>query len=609
MKNNLKELLKHLGFTEDNNIFSKNFPSNNDACLSVDFTKEEIIYPEDKGLIINERQTCNLKSPENFVVFECVHRLLEKGYNPKHIELEPKWKVGHGASGGRADILIKDNKGKAKIIIECKTAGKEFKKAWGDTLRNGGQLFTYQRQETTTKHLILYASDFIDNELVRDYYLINIIDPKEFLERKDKQNLKLYKDATDVEILYKVWKETYQNDFYTIGAFEDDIEPYKLGKKKYIAKDLKTINHTDIQKKYHEFATILRQHNVSGRENAFDKLLNLFLCKVVDEMSNGQKGLEFFWKGTAYDDHKGLQDRLQKLYKDGMERFLGEDVTYISKKMVKEAFRFVKEKPDATRDTIEEYIDKLKFFTNNDFAFIDVHNEKLFYQNAEVLLKIVRMLQDIKIITEEHNQFLGDMFEGFLDQGVKQSEGQFFTPLPIVKFISRSLPIDNILEKEQKTLPKMIDYACGSGHFLNEYASLVKQNFPNKKPHQLAEYYKNTIGIEKEYRLSKVAKVSAFMYGQNDISIIYNDALKKNKNIKENSFDVLMANPPYSVKGFLETLEEEDRKVFELMNSIDKIDTNNSIETFFIERSCHLLKDGGVAGIIVPSSILNERRP
>lgn len=30
------------------------------------------------------------------------------GYNPNHIELEPKWKVGHGASGGRADILIKD---------------------------------------------------------------------------------------------------------------------------------------------------------------------------------------------------------------------------------------------------------------------------------------------------------------------------------------------------------------------------------------------------------------------------------------------------------------------------------------------------------------------
>ena len=40
--------------------------------------------------------------------------------------------------------------------------------------------------------------------------------------------------------------------------------------------------------------------------------------------------------------------------------------------------------------------------------------------------EIVQMLQDIKLQNEEEqHQFLGDLFEGFLDQGVKQSEGQF----------------------------------------------------------------------------------------------------------------------------------------------------------------------------------------
>jgi type I restriction-modification system DNA methylase subunit len=76
-------------------------------------------------------------------------------------------------------------------------------------------------------------------------------------------------------------------------------------------------------------------------------------------------------------------------------------------------------------------------------------NEKLFYQNTAVLLKIVQMLQDIKLKSEadstEEHQFLGDMFEGFLDQGVKQSEGQFFTPMPIVKFILKSLPLESII--------------------------------------------------------------------------------------------------------------------------------------------------------------------
>jgi type I restriction-modification system DNA methylase subunit len=35
------------------------------------------------------------------------------------------------------------------------------------------------------------------------------------------------------------------------------------------------------------------------------------------------------------------------------------------------------------------------------------------------------------------------MFEGFLDQGIKQSEGQFFTPMPICRFILMSLPLES----------------------------------------------------------------------------------------------------------------------------------------------------------------------
>ena len=57
-----------------------------------------------------------------------------------------------------------------------------------------------------------------------------------------------------------------------------------------------------IQKKYHQFATIMRAHNVSARENAFDKLVNLFLCKVVDEKHNAD-ALKVYWKGAASDNH------------------------------------------------------------------------------------------------------------------------------------------------------------------------------------------------------------------------------------------------------------------------------------------------------------------
>jgi type I restriction-modification system DNA methylase subunit len=589
-KENFSKLLEQLNFKQKENGYIKKFPEFRTE-LKVDFDKELLIYPEKDGLTINERQTCNFKQAENFVVFECVHRLLTQGYNPKHIELEPKWKVGHGASGGRADVLVKDNNNNALLIIECKTAGLEFDKAWRETQVKPTQLFSYVVQVRTTKFIALYASDFVDGEVKSSYYLMNMFDNEKLLE-SDK-TLKSYKEAHTVEEIYAVWSQTYQKEYATKGLFEES-QPYHIGKDRYSIDDLETVTSRDIQGKYHEFATIMRQHNVSGRENAFDKLVNLFLCKVVDETNNPNE-LKFYWKGVAYDDPFSLQDRLNHLYKVGMKKFLGEDITYIENQQIDDAFSVFRDKPNMTKEIIQGFFKELKFFTNNDFAFVDVHNKELFYKNFEVLLKIVKMLQDIKLTGGEDNQFLGDMFEGFLDQGVKQSEGQFFTPMPIVKFIINSLPIEKILRKEES--PKAIDYACGAGHFLNEVAN----NFPK-------ELHKNIVGVEKEYRLSKVAKVSAFMYGQDDVQIVYRDALSPIDEIKDSDYSLLVANPPYSVKGFLETLSQKERANYELLNALDEksYTSNNAIECFFIERAKQLLKKDALAGIILPSSILSK---
>jgi type I restriction-modification system DNA methylase subunit/restriction endonuclease S subunit len=604
-KESFRKLLLTIDFEKDGDTLFKKF-NDVDAILKVDFEKKKLIYPEEKGLTVNSSDTCNFRANENFVVFECVNRLLEKGYKPEHLELEPKWQVGHGSSGGRADILVTDNTEKSLLIIECKTPGKEFNNAWKQTKNHPTQLFSYAQQEKSTNYICLYTSDFIDGEVTEDYYVVTLKDNTTLLEElKDKDPLS-YEDANTVEEIWQAWDDTYEQDYSRFGIFEDDIVPYEIGKEKYTDDDLKKVSHHDIQGRYHQFATILRQHNVSGHENAFDKLVNLFLCKIVDESQN-PGDLKFYWKGIAYDSPFELQDRLQKLYQAGMKEFLGEDVTYIDKQEIDDAFRFFKDDPDATKDTIKQYFRDLKFFTNNDFAFIDVHNERLFRENSAVLLQIVQMLQDIKLKTDEQNQFLGDMFEGFLDQGVKQSEGQFFTPMPIVKFILKSLPIEQLIKKEEDT-PKVIDYACGAGHFLNEYATQIQQPVKKHTEKDINEYYANVTGIEKEYRLSKVAKVSSFMYGQDDINIIHADALGDLSDVKDHSFSLLVANPPYSVKGYLETLSKSERENFSLINAIDKksYSTNNSIETFFLERAKQLLKPGGIAGIIVPSSVLTK---
>lgn len=58
-----------------------------------------------------------------------------------------------------------------------------------------------------------------------------------------------------------------------------------------------------------------------------------------------------------------------------MKKFLGEDVTYIEDAEIDKAFRRFKNDPDATRKTIKDYFRALKFFSDNDFSFISVHNK------------------------------------------------------------------------------------------------------------------------------------------------------------------------------------------------------------------------------------------
>jgi len=598
-KTNFKDLLKLLGFREEGNTFQKSI---GEADLKVDFDKKEIIYPEDKGLKVSEQQTCNFSQNENFVVFECVHRLLAKGYKPEHLELEPRWRVGRGASGGRADILVRDQEKNPLLIIECKTAGNEFEKAWQKTEQDGDQLFSYAQQIRRTQYLCLYASDFVENNICIDQRIISHRDDENILVQN--RTSMSFAEAADVEDRYTVWRETYQLEYAEGGIFEDNVQAYQIGKNKYsLAEDTKVIDAVDKEGKYHQFRTILRKHNIARRENAFEVLVNLFLSKLVDEEEN-QLDLKFYWRGITYDNYFDFVDRLQNLYQQGMRKFLNEEISYISNEQIDRAFWTVKNKRNATKQQIQHYFRELKFFTNSAFSFLDTHNEELFKRNTKVLSEVVQMWQGLRLKTDEQNQFLGDMFELFLDDGIKQSQGQFFTPLPICKFIVASLPLAEKIEENSEPI-KAIDYACGSGHFLNEYAYQIKP-LVEKQERDPNDYYSQITGIEKEDRLAKVAKVAAYMHGQEQIKILDADALADHPEIRQESYDVLVANPPFAVEGFLQTLNEEDKKEYQLIQTTSENSNTDNIECFFLERIHHLMAPGGVVGVIIPDSVLSN---
>lgn len=82
---------------------------------------------------------------------------------------------------------------------------------------------------------------------------------------------------------------------------------------------------------------------------------------------------------------------------------------------------------------------------------------------------MVQLFEKYRIVYLSRHQFLGDLFEQLLNKDFKQNEGQFFTPIPITRFTWDSLPVERMVKSKRGVVyPKVIDYACGAGHFLTE---------------------------------------------------------------------------------------------------------------------------------------------
>ena len=608
-KDNIKNLLAYFNFIENDNIFKKEY--DNGASIEVNCKKKKITYaPLDndfaegeypsmdkpaKGFVIHRDTTLNFSANENFVCLVCVHLLLEKGYEPKHIVFEPAFKVGHINKPSYGDILIFDKEYNPLVLIENKTYGQEFSREWNNMQKDGGQLFSYLgplvNQLGLCNNLVLFAADFENNEILKSH-IITLKDNDKRLA--DLDNPKTFRDAQGK--YYDVWNETYGKSFETKGLFEKDIAAYSIGKLKYTIADLKGLSHAEIRPIYHEFATILRNHAITDFEHSFYILIDLFLCKITDERNN-PNDLQFYYKGVTRDTPKEYCSRLLKLYQQGKKEIFNIEVVNKDEDDIKQIF------DDTNRSLtnglfkgIKELFEEVKFYNIKKFNFIDVENKEEFELNFQIIIKIAALIQDINLSNSETNHFFGDLFEGLLSKNVHQTEGQFFTPLPIVAFIIKSLPTFPNSDKI-----KVLDYACGAGHFLTEFI----KKYPNAKVY----------GIEKSQSLSQVAKIATIINGGKDSHIVFKDSLScintsevRFQGFDTDSFDCLIANPPYSVSGFLSNLSENEKKQYELTKCVDEkiVATNNKIECFFLERAKQFLRTNGLLGIILPSSILTN---
>ena len=484
---------------------------------------------------------------------------------------------------------MRDYQRKPYLFIECKTTdakNSEFSKEWARMQDDGGQLFSYLQQERSVEFLCLYTSDLIQDELNQaskikfENYIIDMSDNEKFLKDEKKQG---YKDAQNVKQLVAVWKNTYDGERLESGIFEPRAQAYDISTPKASLENLHNIDSSTMQKKRHEWATILRANAVGDRGVALNKFMNLLLCKITDELENAQD-LHFAWRGKASDTAFELVDRLQKLYQIGMQKFLKQQITYHSQDSIDKAFskHF---KDTSVRKAIYEIFKELKYYSNGDFNFIEVYNKEQFNKNFAILLPMVQNLENVRFTGTQDSNILGDYFESYIHD-MPQQEGQYFTPVPLVNFIIYSLP--------KKPRATVLDFSCGAGHFLTQYAQI----------HKASKQELEFIGIDKDSRLAKIAKIASFMHSL-DSNISANDSLKKGV-IKEHSCSVLISNPPYSVDGFLANLNEDDCKDYELFSNSINTDTNDQIQCFFIEKAAKALQDDGFLALVLPNPILSK---
>lgn len=544
---------------------------------------------------------------------------LKNGIKASEMEFEKNWQLGHKNKGSLDLSIKKDN---LIWFIEVKKSD-ELSKYLDSNNKKVRQLFSYLNQDRKAKFGSYYSFDFKKN--------MNIF-------RSVNLDSGLFDNAKNEEEIFDAWDQKWINrDF--ISEFND--EDIKIGNTLIKYKDLSPIDENDVKYIFNQFLTILRIHSVSDKSNAFDKMINLFIAKISDELSEGSKininnencdamGFQYI---NNFDDEISFLSRLNDLYKDGMKKYLKKEIVDYSKEDIINIL--------GDNKKVISMFEDLRLKKDNAFSFIEIFDDETFQQNSVIVKDIVELLQNYQFKYNNKFQYLGDFFEELLNTSWKQESGQFFTPMPLVEMIIESLPISSFMQekidiRDSSFIPKAIDYACGSGHFLVSYMDKVQDLINNFKADELTSTLKKLLnsykvnplswankyvyGIEKDYRLSKTTKVSTFLNGDGEATILNGNGLAKfsadifigsdlASNSKENRiFDYVIANPPYSVKGFIRFLNQEgiDENDFSLINKFNI--NSGEIEVLFIERTAQLLKNNGIAVVILPRSILASKK-
>ncbi|MBT7296479.1 N-6 DNA methylase, partial [Candidatus Woesearchaeota archaeon] len=523
-----------------------------------------------------------------FILAKLVNEL---GYKIENIEIEKQYDIGRPkVNKPRIDVIVNDDDGNAFLYIELKSP-QDYEKDKDEVIEK--QLFNLASQEKgkgkNVKYLVLYTIEDFEIDL------------------KDKCIIIDYEQFTSFE----KWEE--------VRNFTDEL-PARYGKAqkqpfvKSGKKDLDTnFSHSQLDAIRKNLHNVLWGGGGTDDNDVFSSLVNLILAKIQDESEKKRdEKYDFqifaYKNGESFDTNDELFDRINKLYRRALKQRLNiVDEKKLEKSYVIDENKFSLNKLKYTVTQLERY------------SFVDGKN------------------------SFDGKDILGDFFEGIIREGFKQSKGQFFTHINIVRFLLWGLQLDKLaIDRINKDLeiPYLIDPSAGSGTFLIEYMKFITENIKRRFKHKLDEtrdvedkyhqwfmpdhrenkWASNFIyGTEINFNLGTATKVNMILHGDGSTNIFVKDGLLPFKFYEKetapnflnqaqtdelyfekevnNQYDVIITNPPFNVD-----LDNETKK------SVKKEfifgDKKNS-ENLFIERWYQLLKPKGRFGVVLPESVFD----
>jgi type I restriction enzyme M protein len=224
----------------------------------------------------------------------------------------------------------------------------------------------------------------------------------------------------------------------------------------------------------------------------------------------------------------------------------------------------------------------------NLFEDLDLNSTKLgktVEARNEVIAKVIAHLSEIDFKLEEaESDVLGDAYEYMIGQfasGAGKKAGEFYTPQQVSKIMAK------IVTLGRDRIKSVYDPTCGSGSLLLRVA----------KEADIARFY----GQEQNRTTYNLARMNMILHDVHYLKFdIKQDDTLENPQHEGQSFDAIVANPPFSANWSANSLFLNDER----FSAYGKLPPKSKADYAFVQHMIHHLDEQGSMAIVLPHGAL-----